>query len=463
VLAGLEAEHTLALTLAGDVADVEVTLDGVPLLGRVGVAAPVLEAAVTGAAALGAWRVRFGTFQRHATLHLRHLDAAAVEIGAGDVPLWGAPLVLNHHLQPAERLWAVADPGNGAMVQLLQALYGDRFVLVHNPDVWIQDELEWATATAPGARTDVAIDSIRDRELDGYVKSLAAPDVVPMTWGEHAAATTEDKFGNLETTPPHQAHGVSYPFGRVYYGDNGVVGPHAALKAMLDEQLVQAPLRVDTSWLCVGHVDEFMSFLADPAAPKGWKLVFADVPAAYELLLGLDPATSLPRYASTHGYATVGAILADAALTALNEDLQADYLDPILAGLMSELELGEADVVRVPALFERIPGCAYSSAFLEVAALLPAVVNYTVVAVDGEPSRVFLPDPFLRPSGAAQADDPLVQAVRALLPPSHELYFVDDWWTYHVAMGEVHCGTNVMRTPTPEAWVESAELLGGAP
>ena len=38
--------------------------------------------------------------------------------------------------------------------------------------------------------------------------------------------------------------------------------------------------------------------------------------------------------------------------------------------------------------------------------------------------------------------------------------FVDDWYTYHLSMGEVHCGTNVLRTPDPDAQWWATRLPG---
>ena len=459
-LATVAAGDDVELSLVGAEGDVTVWLDGDPVLGQTGAATPVTSVVLSGDAAKGALSLEAGTFRRKSTLHARHL-AGGEPVATLDVDLWAAPLVLNHHGQAAERVWVVESGSNDAMIQLLSDLLGPRLVIVQSSDVWIQDELEWATATAPGHRLDVAMDSIRDRDLDAYVKGLKAPDIQPITWGVDGTAKTEDKFGNLETTPPLTVGATSYPFGRIYYGDKGEAGPNAIIKAFLDDQRLQAPIQVDTSWLCVGHVDEFMAFVADSAAPKGFRLFYADVDAGYALLDGLPAGASIPRYSSAHGYAAVGDIVADDVLRALNTDIQADYLDPILADLEAKLGLDEGDVVRVPALFERIPNCAYSSAFMEVAALIPALVNFTVVNVDGQAPHLVVPDPFLRSNGAAQAVDPVIQAFTAQAPASYALDFVDDWYTYHVSMGEVHCGTNVQRTPTPDWWTQGLPLLAG--
>jgi protein-arginine deiminase len=458
LLAEVSADHSVELSLAGNAALVRVWVAGAVVLGN---GAPGATYTLAGADAGHELRIAVGDFRATATLLARHLAADQTEIATLPVPIMGAPLITGHHLLAAERVWAVQASKNGQMLDTLQATLGARFTVVNNPDVWIQDELEWATATAPAMRLDIAMDSIRDRELDAWVKAQKAPDVQPMTWGVHGTATTEDKFGNLEATPPHTSKGVSYPFGRIYYGANSVIGPNEILTTFLAAQAIQAPIEIDTGWLCIGHVDELMTFIPDPSSSKGFKLLLADVDAAYAVLASMSASTSLPLYASAHGYATVGAILADGALKALNEDVQQDYLDPIRAQLAAELELEDGDIVAIPSLWERIPGCPYSSDYLEVAALIPGLLNLTVVNVAAEPLRVYVADPFLRSDLGDQAVDPMIAAFRAAVPSDYELYFVDDWYTYHVNLGEVHCGTNVMRTPGPEWWTKGLHLLGG--
>ncbi|WP_437636462.1 protein-arginine deiminase family protein [Sorangium sp. So ce854] len=39
-------------------------------------------------------------------------------------------------------------------------------------------------------------------------------------------------------------------------------------------------------------------------------------------------------------------------------------------------------------------------------------------------------------------------------PLGFTLYFLDGWCEYHVQLGEVHCGTNTLRTTTSARWWE---------
>jgi protein-arginine deiminase len=328
--------------------------------------------------------------------------------------------------------------------------------------VWFQDELEWSTSTAPGQRIDVVIDSIRDRGLDDWAEdNVVGADQLPVVFGT-GRASSQDSFGNLEVSPPVTVGGVPYPFGRIYYGANGArFGPAQGLRDALASQVVQAPFEIDTSWLCVGHVDEFMAFIPDPAAPKGFWLVWSDVDLAYDLLDRLDGDTRLPRYAPAfggHGIRDVKELRDDAALRAYNEDVRDQDLEPILVQVLEELGLDPGDVLRIPALFEAAPGCSGAAA-----ALIPGMVNLTVANIPGEPVKLLMADPFLRADVADQGSDPLIADMRARFPAGVELVFVDDWDTYHMALGEVHCGSNVRRTPVDGWWLSALHLLGRTP
>ena len=377
--------------------------------------------------------------------------------------LQAAPLLINHHLQPAEHVWAVRVTGNASFINSYSTVLGAKFTSVSGStvgsDVWMQDEFEFGTTTGEGnQRLDVVIDSIRDRGLDGLAERIwVGPDTIASTWGNTQFTTSYDSFGNLEASPPVVVNGVSYPFGKIYYGRVGTgatSGLSNTLGTFLASQKVQAPFQLPTNWLCVGHVDEYSSFLPDPASPKGFKLVIADVPAALAVLGTLPASSALPYYGQDHGYATVGSILADTALIALNNDLQADYLDPIVAKFKTELGLTDADIIRVPSLFETVSNCGG-----RVAALIPGMANLIVANVDGQTTHVFTADPFFR-STTSQATDPMINAFKAASSPTLQWHFIDDWDTYHLGLGEVHCGTNVRRTPTASWWTTATHLMG---
>jgi protein-arginine deiminase len=402
--------------------------------------------------------VEFDDFNHAWTLTINHLDADGELVETHEVAVRSAPLIMNHHLQPAEHLWVVDVGNNSSMINSYASALGDDFSPVAgasvNYDVWIQDEIEFATAMTPANRADVIIDSIRDRGLDSFPNQILQPDIFKQTWGVEGSETSFDSFGNLEATPPITVDGVEYPFGRIYFGKTPQWGINDVLAEFLHSQTVQAPVEIDTTWLCIGHVDEFSSFVPDPGSAKGFKVLLGDIDAGYALLEGRDPDTALPRYAADHGFDTIGEIVDDANLRALNEDIRDDYLDPIRAQFKQAFALEDSDIISVPSIFESVNGCGGA-----VVALIPGMANLIVANIEGEPTKLFIPDPFLRSDSGDQASDPLLQAFAASMPDKLESIFVDDWNTYHVALGEVHCGTNVLRTPIANWWEVATHLL----
>jgi len=449
------ASGPVTLSLSGDLATIKIYRANVLILGGTAGAGP---ATITPNGADVDLMIEFGNYSTRGQL--------VIASGANTFTstLQAAPLLMNHHLQPAEHVWAVRVSDNASFIASYQTALGAKFTAVTGStvgsDVWMQDEFEFGTTTGEGnQRLDVVIDSVRDRGLDGYAEAAwVKPDTIASAWGSPQSATSYDSFGNLEASPPVVVGGVSYPFGKIYYGRVGTAstaGLNNTLGNFLASQKVQDPFTLPTNWLCVGHVDEYSSFLPDPASPKGFKLVIADVPAALAVLNTLSPTASLPMYSQDHGYATVGSILNDTALIALNQDLQADYLNPIIAKFKTELGLTDADIIKVPSLFETVSNCGG-----RVAALIPGMANLIVANVDGQTTHVFTADPFFR-STTNQATDPMINAFKAASSPSLQWHFIDDWDTYHLGLGEVHCGTNVRRTPTASWWTTAQHLMGG--
>lgn len=415
-----------------------------------------------------ALQVELGGFLSAAALTLVLRDAAGEALLDVELGLLSAPLIISHHLQPAEQVMAI-DVGDGAwgnedFVAAFDDSFGDAFFTgagrEYGWDVWAQDELEFATLTAPGHRMDVVIDSIRtggDRGLDAFPETLLqAPGVAVRTWGG-GRPTSQDSFGNLEVTPPLSADGVDYPFGRIYYGDAGYAQVNLELRELLDAQQVQAPMVLDVSWLCVGHVDEYMSFVPDDSAPRGFRLLYADTRAGRALLASVDPALRLPRFGRAHGYASPGDMLSDRALNDFNDDLQVN-LDATLAQLTEALDLVEGEVILLPALFERSAECGGGAL-----SLVPGTVNMEVYTdPDGGGATVLPPDPYFRTNDADLDSDAFIAEIERLLPASLDVVWTDDWATYHLAWGEVHCGSNTVRSPTRDWWTDARHLIGAS-
>jgi len=168
----------------------------------------------------------------------------------------------------------------------------------------------------------------------------------------------------------------------------------------------------------------------------------------------------LPRYAGRfngHGIATVGEMVDDVALRTLNEQLHEFYIDPMVEKMKTEVGVTEDEIIRIPGIYEEAFRCGGTTA-----ALIPGMANLVVVNPPGEPIQVFMADPFLRTDEADQSSDPVIAKVREVFPSDIDIVFLDDWNTYHMALGEVHCGSNVVREPAANWWEEGIELIEGA-
>jgi hypothetical protein len=374
--------------------------------------------------------------------------------------LISSPLLINHHLQPAEQAYSMLYSGNGGNQDFItgfERVLGEQFTSYnlneYQYDVWLQDEIEFGLSYTDEHRMDLVIDSIRNRGLDDLPENeLEGPNMAVRTWGS-GMATSQDSFGNLEASPPVTVDGVHYPFGRIYYGKWRDEEVHQSLRTFLDDQSLQAPFELDITWLCVGHVDEFLSFIPDPTAPNGFRMLITDTVLGYEFLESLENI-SLPKY-TEKGYSSIDDILQDNALRSLNEDLQRDYLDPNLEILTRELGLVEEEIIRIPMLFEEAPQCS-----IYTATFMPGTVNMLVYTHEGgESADLLMPDPFFRANAHNQSTDVWIEHIESLLPDSVTPHWIDDWEWYHMALGEVHCGSNTKRSPAANWWEDGLHLL----
>jgi protein-arginine deiminase len=46
-----------------------------------------------------------------------------------------------------------------------------------------------------------------------------------------------------------------------------------------------------------------------------------------------------------------------------------------------------------------------------------------------------------------------------MLPSNLTPYWLDDWASYHLMWGEVHCGSNTRRTPIGQWWTDARHLM----
>ncbi|WP_433176936.1 protein-arginine deiminase family protein [Actinoallomurus sp. CA-150999] len=250
--------------------------------------------------------------------------------------------------------------------------------------------------------------------------------------------------GNFGTIPPYGR----YRTGRIVYGGEGRFSPDPTFTKMLAAQGYQDPVVVDTSWLGVGHIDEFMHFV--PARTRrGWAVVIADPRMGMEILKRLAANGGggrrlvegvAPAKTDDPGM-TVSQALRDPVLVN-GTRIASEGVDKDLRQLREQAGITERDIVRVPALFKELevpPG--YPRKDLTIT-YLPDAANGISTGTGG----------YLAPvqHGPRQAGADLFQQVteRALGKVGVRVRWIEDWdFAHHVgtAGGEIHCVTNVER------------------
>ncbi|XP_064027820.1 protein-arginine deiminase type-1-like [Pogoniulus pusillus] len=312
-------------------------------------------------------------------------------------------------------------------------------------DRWIQDELEFGYVEAPHKTFPVVFDSPRNRGLKDFAfKKILGPDFGYVTREPPGRAITSlDSFGNLDVSPPVTVRGKEYPLGRILIGSPlpWASGRRMskAVRDFLYAQKVQAPVEVYSEWLSVGHVDEFLTFV--PAYDrKGFRLLLASPNACYKLFKekqrqGHGEAAQLVGLKGTERR-SIDELLADESLRNDNRHVQR-CIDWNRDLLKQELGLSEQDIIDIPQLFI-LRGSRAD-------ALFPDMVNMLVLG-----RHLGIPKPFGPVVGGECC---LEEKVRALLEPlGLTCTFIDDFFSYHVLCGDVHCGTNVRRKPFSFKW-----------
>ncbi len=251
-----------------------------------------------------------------------------------------------------------------------------------------------------------------------------------------------DMGGNYAVVPPHTHDGRSYPQGRKLVGAAPGYTADPAFNAMLDAQVHQRPIYLDTGWLEVGHVDEFVAFV-ESGTPRGWTMVVADPELALDLLRaeverGSGDAPLFSRQEVAPGirdpHVTVeDALRAEGVLEGTAKAVAG--IDNALATLRDEVGVTDADVVRLPVLFR------ISLKDLDdhpVEPLLPNAVNL----VNTGRGLVMV----ARQHGPLGPDGDIFETAveQRLRPLGLVVHWVEDLGYAHPA-GEVHCATNVRR------------------
>jgi protein-arginine deiminase len=381
-----------------------------------------------------------GLWSGTATLTMTVRDSGGIALGSDALQIRTAPFMLNTNIDTVERLYICNTGTNGSFVSDMTSIastIGMPLTVINDADRWTQDQFEIGFIDTPTGDNPVVLNSPRDRGtlLDNYPWDyLLGPDFGCLEYG---SLTNEslNSFGNLECIPPHG----SYPLGRVIVGGAGSRRMEAAIRDFLSAQSIQGPVyELDTTWLAVGHVDEIMSCIPAPNS-RGWVVGWADVDTALTILQALPGSTAV--FSGTGDDTTVSTILNDVSLMDFNDQVQA-VLDTLKGWLKTDFGLTDADFVKIPVLFEEYefyPGKAI--------AYTAGAVNWIVV----RPNVIVAKQHGPMQASVDKFEEDITNKLAALGLTAR---YAEDWASYHKAAGEVHCGSNTLRTPpaAPRWW-----------
>lgn len=234
------------------------------------------------------------------------------------VSLRVAPVLTQHHGQTAEQLLTAGPPEHQGWARFAKDLAGmSRTAGLKKPmhifdvsgcgrigtEIWAQDFFEPGYMSIPGPDGPVGL-HILIRSAQTYRPSgrKIFQDLRSSTVGavQHLAdGDVTDATGNLETVPPYTHNGKSYTAGRAIMGSAD--GKKPEMMTFLEAQETQDPIELDTSWLAIKHVDEFMQFIP-VKSKRGWVMMVDDPRAGLEILQkaqqaghGKDMAVSRPK------------------------------------------------------------------------------------------------------------------------------------------------------------------------
>lgn len=467
---------------------------------------------------------RPGVWDGRATVEIITRDGA--EEARDSVALRVAPVLTHHHGQQARVVLTQSslefrasirghNPWQGNFVAGLQGIEAaptfDEAMFLFNDtttpdsDVWAQDYFEPGYSSIPGRDGPVFLRiMIRSaqswrpsgRQIFQFLRSSTVGAVQHLDDGG-----TTDSLGNLETIPPHTHNGISYPAGRTIMGIQH--GREPFMIDFLTAQEEQSPVKIDTSWLIVGHTDEFVQFLPVNNT-RGWVMMVSDSEAGLEMLQdaqraghGGALAMSRPRLAGDDPNClptdTIDQVLQMANLTSLQYS-SAAAIQKTIDTVKKETGITDEDIIRVPCLYyyddksffskkckglslrdeggsrhgkrreNGRSGGARTLSVLEagtppghlrrrkesddvsVCSLYPNAINSLVLGG----TEVVAPNPW---GPVIDGKDLISEAVTAAYAKiNYTVRYLDDWYSHHMGTGEVHCGTNTIRDMTENWW-----------
>uniref|UniRef100_A0A8C3SC44 protein-arginine deiminase n=1 Tax=Chelydra serpentina TaxID=8475 RepID=A0A8C3SC44_CHESE len=356
-----------------------------------------------------------------------------------------APWIMTPNtLQPLEVFVCRVSNPNGDFLEALRAL-----VRKANCKLTVCPEAEnqrdrWIQVIIQDSYLALFISRSQRRQSDWPKLTQQGPDFGYVTRvPPHGHVSGLDSFGNLDVSPPVTVQGKTYPLGRILIGSSlprsGGRRMTKAVRDFLYAQKVQPPVELYSDWLTVGHVDEFLSFVPAPDR-KGFRLLMASPDACYKLFeeKQREGHGNAAQFAGLENVQTItiDEMLADKSLKSDSEYVQS-CIDWNRHALKEELGLTEQDIIDIPQLF--VLNSSRADAFF------PDMVNMIVLG-----KHLGIPKPF---GPIVDGWCCLEENVRSLLEPlGLTCTFINDFFSYHTLLGEIHCGTNVRRKPFSFKW-----------
>ncbi len=406
---------------------------------------------------------------------LPYSTAAGTDKGTDKVVLRVAPWLQNGNLSEFDNFKSMSFSGKGNsaafntdLVAAKKAI-GDKVsydTYTYYIDRWTQDWYQTGTVQIPGPGGTVRgarVYNARPFANNGAPKmpivvlkdKFLGPDKIALKvyWKDNSGSSF-DSHGNHDLLPGYTNGTASYPLGRILTG-SGILPETMDFYAA---QRVQAPVVVvNTTWLAVGHCDEILSYV--PAkTPRGWKLLYGNDKMAIEMFTQLqkDGNGAVELFAGRTVYRgdaqmktqpTIDTVMADADLI---QSSQAAHVktDAAVELVKGELGLTEDELVPIPFLTEDL-------STNEMIAWQPGTVNSLVMY-----DHIMVPNTYGPIVGGADVfakdlQDRLGTDKLGLGSDGKgmKVHLIDDWYGYHLNMGEVHCGTNPEQPPSAKlAW-----------
>lgn len=335
-------------------------------------------------------------------------------------------------------------PGEKLLLRLNKAdvkKYAEFNKAIYSHDVWMQDIGEFCAVFQNGSWQPAFYDSLRGRGLKRVGPYLSKNWNLTYLANPSKIGKCGDYGGNLDVTPDNI----------FFHGDTVT---EECRNFLLDHGYRNREIVLQTSWLAVGHIDEYMMVIPTHHSPCGYSLVRADPLYALDLVEAASPEDfkALPLIFRPF-MKRIQAALKDPEGWSDTSEMKFIELNRAIGELI-EANVGkfqqevrritgnssyEVPIVAWPNLFKgektgnKLRGCI---------AYTPGVVNHLVLR-----DHLVVPDPYF---------PPFRKTVEARFrSQGNRVHFLSDL-SYHDEMGEIHCGTNVLRDPnrvfvTPKA------------